>query len=44
MVERDEDELLRRFERDFSVDRRGRLRMRNPARPYALLGLGVGSS
>lgn len=36
------DKLLQRFERDFSVDRRGRLRVRNPARPYALLGLLVG--
>lgn len=36
------DKLLQRFERDFSVDRRSRLRVRNPARPYALLGLLVG--
>lgn len=42
MEERDE-ELLQRFERDFSVDRRGRVRVRNPVRPYVLLGLVVGA-
>lgn len=42
MEERDE-ELLQRFERDLSVDRRGRVRVRNPARPYALVGLVVGA-
>jgi hypothetical protein len=39
--ERDE-RLLRRFERDLSTDRRGRVRVRNPTRPYLLLGLLVG--
>jgi hypothetical protein len=39
--ERDE-ELLARFDRDLSVDRRGRVRVRNPAGPWALLGLAVG--
>jgi hypothetical protein len=39
--ERDE-RLLHRFERDLSTDRRGRVRVRNPTRPYLLLGLLVG--
>jgi hypothetical protein len=39
--ERDE-ELLHRFERDLSTDRRGRVRVRNPTGPYLLLGLLVG--
>lgn len=42
MDERDR-ELLERFERDFSVDRRGRVRIRSPGRRYALLGLAVGA-
>lgn len=37
------EEVLQRLERDFSVDRRGRVRVRNPARPYTLLGLVVGA-
>ena len=41
MEDRDH-ELLQRFDRDFSTDRRGRMRVRNPVRPYALLGLLVG--
>lgn len=41
-VEERDEELLQRFARDFSVDRRGRVRVRNPARPYVLVGLAVG--
>lgn len=43
MDDAEKEQLLQRFERDLSVDRRGRMRVRNPVRPYALLGLLVGA-
>lgn len=43
MDEPEKEELLRRFDRNLSTDGRGRVRVRNPAGPYALLGVAVGA-
>lgn len=37
-----QQQIFERFDRTFSTDHKGRLRVRNPAQPYALLGLALG--